>query len=102
MRRYAVLLTCSAFATSGALAQSVPRYNIDKICDAARANPIGSPETAYEECIRDETHARQQLEEHWDSFSAQSQETCVPMEASPSTSSYTYVLTCLQEENSKQ
>jgi hypothetical protein len=101
MRRHAALLLCSQLAAASALAQGVPHYNIDEICEAAKANPIGSAENAYDECMRDETTSRNAIEKQWDGFSVNSRAICVPVEASPSISSYTSVLTCLQEENSK-
>jgi len=98
----AVPLLCLPLAASPALAQGAPHYSIEKICEAAKADPIGSATSAYDDCMRDETRAREQIEKQWNRFSAQSRETCVPLEESESTSSYTYVLTCLQEENSEE
>lgn len=101
MRQYAALLLCSQLAAAPAFAQALPHYNIKEICDAAKANPIGPAQKAYEECMLDETNSRKALEQQWDGYSASSRAICVPIESSPSITSFTSILTCLQEENSK-
>jgi hypothetical protein len=86
-----LLPSCSALAMQG----SVPRFNIESTCRAARAFAGADKTIAYNGCLKDEADAREQLAHKWTSFRLQDRTDCVSQGAEP-LPSYVELLTCLE------
>ncbi|MCP1557487.1 UNVERIFIED_ORG: hypothetical protein M2438_001564 [Methylobacterium sp. SuP10 SLI 274] len=81
--------------TSVALSGELPRYNVEAMCRAAPALEGGARNTD-QNCVRDETQARTQLEQQWAGFDARRRETCVEEANIGGPPSYVALLTCMQ------
>jgi hypothetical protein len=83
------------FAATAASADEFPRFDVEATCRAA-PRLLPTDPNPYQSCVRDETHARGQLERQWASFNAGQREECVADSSIGGTPSYVDVLTCLQ------
>lgn len=81
--------------TSAALGGELPRYNIEAMCRAAPTLESGARNTD-QNCVRDETQARTQLEQQWAGFDTQRRNVCVQEASIGRPPSYVALLTCLQ------
>jgi hypothetical protein len=89
------VLLCSALWGSSALAQQVPRFNIEATCRAAQ--PLTAEDrNPYQSCMRDETEAQRQLEGMWSGAATAQRDTCASEAQIGGTPSYVDMLTCLQ------
>jgi hypothetical protein len=89
------MLLCSAFWSSAASAQQVPRLDIEATCRAAQ--PLTAEDSnPYESCMRDETDAERQLKGMWSGAAAAHRQTCAQEAQIGGTPSYVDMLTCLQ------
>src|SRR5690242_779899 len=62
-------------AGSAAMAEEFPQFNIETMCRAAPR--LGSSEKNTDQnCIQDETRARNQLEQQWTSYDAHQRNLC--------------------------
>jgi len=78
-----------------ALAQSLPRFEIEATCKAAR--PLTAEDAnPYQSCMRDETDAERQLQGMWSSAASAHRQTCAQEAQIGGTPSYVDMLTCLQ------
>jgi hypothetical protein len=83
------------FAGSSAKAEDLPRFNIEAMCRAAPT--LGaSDQNTDQNCVRDETQARSQLEQKWGSYDARQRNMCVEETNSGGAPSYVDVLTCIE------
>ncbi|MBZ6076856.1 hypothetical protein [Microvirga puerhi] len=83
------------FFVTPALAQQVPRLDIQSTCKAAVALDATdkSPEA---NCMRDETGARDELAKQWSSFAEPLRKRCIEETSIGGYPSYVEVLTCVQ------
>lgn len=86
------LLLLVSPASSG---EKAPRFDIDAMCRAAPRLPA-SDQTTFQDCVRDETAARSQLDQHWASFDTRQREVCAQETVVGGAPSYVEVLTCIQ------
>jgi hypothetical protein len=89
------VLLCGALWGSSAMAQQVPRLDIEATCKAEQPL-IAGDRNPYEGCMRDETNAERQLQGMWSSAAAGQRETCAQEAQIGGTPSYVDMLTCLQ------
>ena len=83
-----------------ALASSAPQLNLSKICAAsADAALPADKKGSYDACIREETAARDKLQQTWSQFPAKARTDCII--PSGVSESYVELLTCLQMESGK-
>jgi hypothetical protein len=94
MFRFAILAFI-VLTTSAALGGELPRYNIETMCRAAPTLE-GSARNTDQNCVRDETQARTQVEQQWAGFDAQRRNVCVQEASIGGPPSYVALLTCLQ------
>ena len=87
----AVLLLCCV--SGGALAQAVPKLNVEQGCRAAASAGAGAL-TTVETCMKEEQNARDELAKSWASFSAIDRQQCVA-EVSGFEPSYVELLECV-------
>jgi hypothetical protein len=81
-----------------ALAVSVPNVDPQKICQDAKTAALPEDKSsAFDSCVRDESEARQQLQQKWGKFSANARATCAEPQASMT--SYVEMLTCLEMQS---
>lgn len=79
------------------VADRVPNFDVARSCKLDVAATTGlSVDQPLKNCIRDERHARQQLNSQWPKFAAPSRASCVADESVGGTPSYVSLLTCLQ------
>ncbi|WP_046867930.1 hypothetical protein [Microvirga massiliensis] len=83
------------FAGTAAAADEFPGFDIEAICRAA-PRLLPSETDTYQNCVRDETEARNQLERQWASFNAGLREECVRDTSVGGSPSFVDVLTCIQ------
>lgn len=83
---------------SNALAEEVPRFDITAMCRAAPRLEASDQDT-YQNCVRDETEARNQLERQWASFDARQRDMCTRDTTVGGSPSYVDILTCIQIAN---
>jgi hypothetical protein len=79
-----------------ALAASMPKSNLDKICQSAKVGALPGEDqaSAYQACMQDERAARDELRQRWTKFSAAARATCA--ESGQLSFSYVELLTCLE------
>jgi hypothetical protein len=79
-----------------ALATSMPTTNLDSVCRSAEAGGLPGQDQvgAFQNCLRDEKTARDELKRKWGHFSVLSRTTCA--EPAGVTFSYVEFLTCLE------
>ena len=83
------------FVATSAAAQEFPRFDIEATCRAA-PRLLPTDPNPYQGCMRDESHARGELERQWASFNAGQREECVRDSSVGGTPSFVDVLTCIQ------
>jgi len=88
-------MTLLLLAAPAAMAQGVPRLDIEATCRSAPALAPGDS-SPYQECMRDETDARTQLEQQWAGFNPGQREMCFQETHVGGSPSYVDVLTCIQ------
>ncbi|MBB3018945.1 hypothetical protein FHR70_001999 [Microvirga lupini] len=82
-------------ATPVAWAEELPRFDIAAMCKAAPRLEASDKDTD-QNCVRDETEARRQLEQQWASFDPRQREMCARETTVGGAPSYVDVLTCIQ------
>jgi hypothetical protein len=87
----------SLLATTVAMADSVPKYDIARTCrlDHAAASGLAVTES-MKGCVRDEKRALGQLQRQWPKFASAKRAGCVSQNTIGGTPSYVGLLTCLQ------
>jgi hypothetical protein len=78
-----------------AVADAVPRYNVEPSCRAAAEGSLGLAQDKAA-CIADENAARDQLVKEWSGFSTADRSTCTGLTSMGGQSTYTELLTCLE------
>lgn len=76
-------------------AEGMPRLDINAICRAA-PRLEASDQNTYQNCVRDETEARNQLEQQWAGFDDHQRKLCSEETMVGGAPSYVDVLTCIQ------
>jgi hypothetical protein len=80
-----------------AVADQVPRFNIDANCRADAAASAGiSLSQSVDSCKQDEQDAHDQLVKQWAQFRSSDRVTCVALASEGDAHSYVEVLTCLE------
>lgn len=80
---------------SVAWAEELPRFDISTMCRAAPRLEAGDQDTD-QNCVRDETQARTELERQWASYDVGQRDRCVRETTVGGAPSYVDVLTCIQ------
>jgi hypothetical protein len=80
-----------------ALAESMPDYDLPKICKGVEALGVINPAIAHQSCIRDENAARQNLLRVWTNIPASIRAKCIK-EAQTFAPSYVEILACIEME----
>ena len=95
--RVPVVLLGSLLATTVAMADSVPKYDMARTCrlDHAAASGLAVTES-MKNCVRDEKRAFRQLQKQWPKFASAKRAGCVSQNTIGGTPSYVELLTCLQ------
>lgn len=73
----------------------VPRFDVARSCEEARAYAGNDKNLAYRGCMKDESDARAELARKWAHFKPGDREDCVAQGAAPAPS-YVEILTCLE------
>jgi hypothetical protein len=73
----------------------VPRLDVARSCEAARAYTGNDKNLAYGGCMKDENDARAELARKWAHFAPLDRKDCVAQGAAP-VPSYVEILTCLE------
>ena len=73
----------------------VPRFDVARSCEAARAYTGDDKNLAYRGCMKDESDARAELARKWAHFKPGDRKDCVAQGAAPMPS-YVEILTCLK------
>ena len=73
----------------------VPRFDVARSCEAARAYTGIDKNLAYRGCMKDENDARAELARKWAHFKPGDRKDCVAQGAAPMPS-YVEILTCLE------
>ena len=73
----------------------VPRFDISRSCEEARAYTGDDKNLAYRDCMKDENDARAELARKWAHFKPGDRKDCVAQGAAP-LPSYVELLTCLE------
>jgi hypothetical protein len=87
---------------SAAIADGVPRYNLQPICRGIAQQggmsllPNQSASKDYKSCITSEMAVRRQLVKLWPTFKASNKANCIGENSAGGLSSYTGLLSCLQ------
>jgi hypothetical protein len=94
---FPAVLLGSLLATTVAMADGVPKYDIARTCrlDHAAASGLAVSES-MKNCVRDEKKAFGQLQKQWPKFAAAKRAGCVSQTTIGGTPSYVGLLTCLQ------
>jgi hypothetical protein len=94
---FPVIILGSLLATTAAMADSVPKYDVARTCrlDHAAASGLAVSES-MKSCVRDEKKALEQLQKQWPKFAAAKRSGCVSQNTIGGTPSYVGLLTCLQ------
>lgn len=92
MKRSTYLLVAAMLAGPPALAQDIPRFDLQKTCGVVGN---GAEETSRG-CVASEQDARAQLERRWTSFKPDTRRTCAQETQIGGSPSYVEVLTCLE------
>src|SRR6266699_1474133 len=84
-----------------AVADNVPKFNIERGCKADNTNTSGlntGLDETTKRCVLDEQNARDQLQSQWSQFGASDRKMCIreTTEISAVPPSYVELLTCLQ------
>jgi hypothetical protein len=96
-RLFPAVVLGSLLATTVAMADSVPKYDMARTCrlDHAAASGLAISES-MKSCVRDEKRAFGQLQKQWSKFPAQKRAGCVSQNTIGGTPSYVGLLSCLQ------
>jgi hypothetical protein len=73
----------------------VPRFDVARSCEDARAFVGNDQNLAYKGCMKDENDAREKLAQKWAHFKLKDRKDCVAQGAAP-VPSYVEILTCLE------
>ncbi|MGH6838784.1 MAG: hypothetical protein ACREDT_08280 [Methylocella sp.] len=73
----------------------VPRFDVARTCEDARAFVGNDQNLAYKGCMKDENDARAKLAQKWAHFKPGDRKDCVAQGAAP-VPSYVEILTCLE------
>jgi hypothetical protein len=94
---FPAVLLGSLLATTVAMADSVPKYDMARTCrlDHAAASGLAVSES-MKNCVRDEKQAFGQLQKQWPKFASAKRAGCVSQNTIGGTPSYVGLLTCLQ------
>ena len=94
---FPAVLLGSLLASTVAMADSVPKYDMARTCrlDHAAASGLAVSES-MKSCVRDEKQAFAQLQKQWSKFPAQKRAGCVSQNTIGGTPSYVGLLSCLQ------
>ena len=95
--RIPAILFGSLLATTVAMADTVPKYDMARTCrlDHAAASGLAVTES-MKNCVRDEKKAFGQLQKQWPKFASAKRSGCVSQNTIGGTPSYVGLLTCLQ------
>jgi hypothetical protein len=95
--RFPVIILGSLLASTVAMADSVPKYDMARTCrlDHAAASGLAVSES-MKSCVRDEKKALGQLQKQWSKFADAKRAGCVSQNTIGGTPSYVGLLTCLQ------
>jgi len=94
MVRFAGLIALPLLG-SVAWAEGVPRFDISAMCRAAPRLQASDQDTD-QNCVRDETEARAELERQWAGYDAGVRERCIRETTVGGAPSYVDALTCIQ------
>ena len=90
-----LMLIGAGVAGPSAMAQQLPRFNVEATCRAAQ--PLSAEDAnPYDSCMRDETSAERQLQSSWSSAAPALRERCAQESQIGGTPSYVDMLTSLQ------
>jgi hypothetical protein len=78
-----------------AMAEGVPRFNIERTCRGAGSFTGADKEISYKGCLKDEADAHDQLTQKWTRFTPADRRDCIAQGATPMPS-YVELLTCLE------
>jgi hypothetical protein len=94
---FPAVLFGSLLATTAAMADSVPKYDMARTCrlDHAAASGLAVTES-MKNCVRDEKKALGQLQKQWAKFASAKRSGCVSQNTVGGTPSYVGLLSCLQ------
>ena len=94
---FPAVLLGSLLASTVAMADSVPKYDMARTCrlDHAAASGLAISES-MKNCMRDEKQALGQLQKQWPKFTSAKRAGCVSQNTIGGTPSYVGLLTCLQ------
>ena len=94
---FPAILLGPLLATTVAVADSVPKYDMARTCrlDHAAASGLAVSES-MKNCVRDEKQAFGKLQTQWAKFAAPKRSGCVSQNTIGGTPSYVGLLTCLQ------
>ena len=95
--RIPAILLGSLLATTAAMADTVPKYDMARTCrlDHAAASGLAVSES-MKNCVRDEKRAFGQLRKQWPKFAEAKRAGCVSQNTIGGTPSYVELVTCLQ------
>ena len=95
--RVPAILLGSLLATTVAMADTVPKYDMARTCrlDHAAASGLAVTES-MKNCMRDEKRAFGQLQKQWPKFASEKRSGCVSQNTIGGTPSYVGLLSCLQ------
>ncbi len=88
-------LPAHAHALAHAVAERVPKLDVESSCRDAKAYGMTDPEQTYKNCMLDENEAKKQLQEKWSHYKASTRRDCIEAGANPSPS-YVELLTCIE------
>ena len=94
---FPAIVVGSLLATTVAMADSVPTYDMARTCrlDHAAASGLAVTES-MKNCVRDEKKAFGQLQKQWPKFASAKRVGCVSQNTIGGTPSYVGLLSCLQ------
>jgi hypothetical protein len=78
-----------------AVADPVPRLNVEPSCRAAASGSIGIKQDKNV-CLEDENTAREQIVKEWSQFAPADRTSCTRLSNTGGTPTYTELLTCLE------
>jgi hypothetical protein len=80
-----------------AVADGIPQVNFEQTCRAAGSEALGINDR-FDDCVKAEKRAREQLGTQWSAFDAADRARCGRMATTGGASSYVELLTCLEME----
>ena len=89
------LVAMAPFVLLIALGTPVPNADPESICRSVRSNALpGETANAFDNCVREERAAKEQVQNKWMKIPANERSNCAPMQGIPF--SYVATLTCLE------